>query len=310
MVAYWGDNVRIGILFLMLGSLLLAPMRSTQAQALSAGVPGAEHGTFYAAFQDLYIRYHTDSHGNKAKPGTIMDHIVLFGVDYGLTDRLALNVELPYKSNVYHGMPHSHAGDIHDDQFVDDGNYHSGWADWSISLRYKWLSDDWLVTPFVLYGLPSRDYPTYAHSAVGSGQDSLTFGVNTDRALPMQNLFFEGSVGYAFVEEVNNRRVNHAILRLGLSYLATPLLTAHGYVMMNKTFNGLDFPGDYPPGVDPETLFAHDQNIRNDFINVGAGFNYQFSDRYSLFVDVGHTVWGENTHLIRFAWTLGITRAF
>lgn len=288
--------------------LLLVPVRNAAAQA--AGVPGAGHGYFLLAAQDLYIRYHTDSEGNKAKPGTVMNHAALFGFDYGITDPLALYVELPYKSNVYHGMPHKHLGDDHDEKFIDDGNYHNGWGDWAVGLRYRWILDSWLITPYATVGTPTRDYPTYAHAAVGTGQDSFTLGVHTASSLPVQNLFFEGSFGYVFMEVVDHRRVNHATLTTGLSYLATPLLTLHGFVTFNKTFNGLDFPGDYPPGVDQETFYHHDQNLRNDFVNIGGGLSYQIGDRYSLFGDVGHTLWGENTHLARFIWTIGITRSF
>jgi hypothetical protein len=300
------NNVRIHALLIWAG-LSLMPLRIAEAQ--SAGVPGAGHGYFLVAAQDLYIRYHTDSHGTKAKPGTVMNRIALLGLDYGITDQLALYAELPYKSNVYHGVPHKHI-DAHGEKFIDDGTYHNGWGDWAVGLRYQWIFDSWLVTPYATLGTPTRDYPTYAHAAVGTGQDSLIVGVNTDRPLPIQNLFFEGGLGYAFMEVVDHRRVNHATLTAGLNYLATPLLTLHGFVTFNKTFNGLDFPDDYPPGVDQETFFHHDQNLRNDFINFGAGLSYQFSDRYSLLVDVGHTLWGENTHLARFVWTLGITRSF
>ena len=81
-------------------------------------------------------------------------------------------------------------------------------------------------------------------------------------------------------------------------------------VVGQKTHNGLEFPQDYPPGVDPEQLFHHDQNLRNDFINIGAGLDYQLDERYVAFANIGRSVWGENTHLIDYAITVGISRGF
>jgi len=120
----------------------------------------------------------------------------------------------------------------------------------------------------------------------------------------------QGGVGYTFMEVVEHRRVNHATLTMELGWFATPRLTARLQLVGQKTFNGFDFPDDYPAGQNDEHLFFHDQNLRNDFVNIGAGVDYQLNDRYGLFASYGHTVWGENTHLIDYALTVGISRGF
>lgn len=298
--------MRARILLLQI-ALLLSPCVSW---AQSAEVPGAGHGTTYLAWQNLYIGYHVDSQGHRARPGTIRGLTAQFGVDYGLTDRLALNVEIPYKSNVYYGMPHKHIEDNHDEQFIDDGQYHSGWGDGSIGLRYRWISEAWELTPFVTWGQPLRDYPTYAHAAVGTGQSRLTLGVAATAPLPFRNWYFVGNAGYTIAQKVDRRRVNHALVNLGANWLAAPGLTAHAQVTFRKSFNGLDFPDDYPPGVDEETFYHHDQNLRDDYINVGGGLSYEVGSRYSVFAEVGRTVWGENTHLINYVVTVGLARSF
>ena len=50
--------------------------------------------------------------------------------------------------------------------------------------------------------------------------------------------------------------------------------------------------------------------MRNDFLNIGASVDYQLDDRYSLFANVGRTLRGDNTHLIDYALTVGISRGF
>jgi hypothetical protein len=297
----------------ILAAITLAGFASpTLAQHANAWVPAKGHGEISIAYQHLYVRYHTGSHGQRAIPGTIRDRSVFLGLDYGLTDRVALTVGGAFKSNRYRGLPHPPVDDDHGEQFIDDGRYHAGWADWNVGLRYQWRSDPWAVTPYVSYGTPIRDYPTYAHGAVGTGQKRVELGLNVGHRFgpPLQNLYVQGGYGYSFMEVVDHRRVNHSTLSLELGYFVTPRLTARVTVVGQKTHNGLDFPDDYPPDVDSEQLFHHDQNLRNDFINVGAGVDWQINDRYVGFANVGRTVWGENTHLIDYAITVGISRGF
>jgi hypothetical protein len=287
-------------------------MPIAHAQHADAWVPAKGHGSMSAAYQHLYVRYHTGSHGQRAIPGTIRDRSVFLTVDYGLTDRLALDVGIAYKSNRYRGLPHPALPDNHGEHFIDDGRYHGGWADWNLGLRYQWRSDPWAITPYLFYGVPARDYSTYAHATVGTGQKRAELGVNVGHRFgpPLQNLYVQGSYGYAFMEVVDHRRVDHSTARLELGYFLTPRLTGRVTVVGQKTHNGLDFPEDYPPGVDPEQQFHHDQNLRDDYINVGAGIEYRFNDRYTGFANAGRSVWGENTHLVDYALTVGVSRGF
>ena len=294
--------------------LALTPLLAS-AQQNQAWLPDAGHGTFSVAYQDLHVQYHTDSHGNKVVPGTIDNHVLFLDFDYGLTDRLALSVGLPYKSNRFVGKGIHDPGrldDGHGQLLVDDGRYHSGWSDVNLALRYRWLSEPWVVTPFISYGKPSRDYTTFGHAAVGNGQQRLELGVNAGRRFvqPLQNLYFQASYGYAVMQEVDHRRVNHSMVRLELGYLLTPRLTAWLLLVGQKTYNGLDFPEDYPLPRRDEHFFAHDQNVRNDFVNIGAGLSYRIIDHYSLFTSYGRTLWGENSHLLDYAVTFGISRGF
>lgn len=277
-----------------------------------AWLPEKGHGSFSVAYQDLYIHYHTDSHGDKSVPGTIDNHSVFLDFDYGLSDRWALSIGLPYKSNRYRGAPHPPVIDDHGENFIDDGDYHDGWANWNLSLRYQWRDGPWAITPFVSYGSPSHDYSTYAHSAFGTGQTRFEVGINTGHRFgpPMQNVYFYGSYGYSMMEVVDHRRVNHSTLTLELSYFLTPRVSARLLMVGQKTHNGLDFPADYPPPRNGDYFFHHDQNVRNDFVNVGVGLNYQHNDRYGLFANYGQTLWGENAHLIDSAVTVGISRNF
>lgn len=289
---------------------------AVQAQQNQAWLPEKGHGAFSVGYQDLHIAYHTDSHGNKLVPGTIDDRSLFLNLDYGLTDKLALSVGLPYKSNRFVG-PGTHNPcrrfvDCHGQHNIDDQHYHGSWGNWDLGLRYQWRSEPWAITPYISYGVPSHDYTTFAHAAVGTGQRRLELGVNVGHrfAAPLQNLYFQASYGYSFMQVFDHRHVNHSTLNLELGYYFTPRLTARLLMVGQKTHNGLNFPQDYPRGQTDEHFFAHDENLRDDYVNIIGGVNYQLNDHFALFGSYGHTIWGENTHLIDHAITFGISRSF
>jgi hypothetical protein len=305
------------IRMLLLSAMACAPTR-TIAQSTMAWLPAQGHGSVSVAYQYLFIKYHTDSRGNKALPGTIDNRGLYLEFDYGLTDRLALTIDLPYKSNRYNERIPGSAHDprkLEDDNgenFIDDGLYHSGFGDWNLGLRYRWRSEPWAITPYLSFGVPSRDYTTFAHSAVGTGQKRLELGVNAGRQFtePLQKFYFQGSYGYSIMEEVDHRRVNHSTLTLELGYQVTPRLTTRLILVGRKTHNGEEFPEDYPLPRDDDHFFHHDENVRNDFINAAVGIDYQLNDRYALYGNYARSLWGENAHLVDHSITVGISRGF
>lgn len=293
--------------------LLLIPWQlCAQSQAW---VPEKGHGAVSLAYQQLLVEWHSQFDGTRVQPGIITNRSVFLNLDYGLTDRLALSVGTPYKSNRFDvrtpGGEHDPGKleDDHGETLLDDGRYHSGWQDLNVGLRYQWRQEPLAVTPYLAYGTPTRDYATFAHSAAGTGQWRLEAGIAIGKRFspPLQNLYAQGSYGYAWMEAVD-RRVNHSTLNLELGYLLTPRLSVRVFVTGQKTHNGFDFPKEFQNRVD-DHYFHHDQNLRNDFVNIGAGMNYQLNDRYGLFGSYGHTVWGENTHLVDYAITIGISRS-
>lgn len=291
----------------------IVPFAAAQAQSTDAWLPGKGHGSASMAYQHLFIEWHTLFDGTRGRPGTITNRTVFLNLDYGLTDRLALSVGIPYKSTRFKGSaPHDPAtlDDDHGETLIDDGRYHGSWQDLSVAMRYQWRSEPWAITPYLAYGTPTRDYTTFAHAAPGLGLWRLEAGIAVGRrfAPPLQNLYVQGNYGYAFMEKVD-RRVNHSTLNLEAGYLLTPRWSARVFVTGQKTHNGFDFPKDFPNQKDVH-FFHHDQNLRNDFINVGAGMSYQLNENYSVFGNYGHTVWGENTHLIDYAITVGVSRGF
>lgn len=289
------------------------------AQHADLWTPAKGHGSMSVAYQHLYVRYHTDSHGNKALPGTIRLRSAFLALDYGLTDRLAASATAAYKSNRYDaripGSAHDPGTleDPHGEGLLDDGRYHAGWQDWNLALRYRWIDRPaFTVTPYIDYGQPLRDYTVFAHSAVGTGQRQLEAGVNIGGRFgaPAQNLFWRVGVAYAYMQKEGDRRVNHATFDAELGWLVNPRMATRVFLVQRKTYNGLDFPEDYTSSHTDDVFFHHDQNVRDDFLNWGVGVDYQLNDRYTGFANLGRSIRGDNTHLIDYAVTVGVARAF
>jgi hypothetical protein len=298
---------------LLAAAIALLPWSAALAQT-QVGVPGKGHGALTLSYQDNFVYYSTIYNGDRFAIGTITHHTMLVNLDYGLTDKLSINVGLPYMAIRYSGPdPHdpSTLQNPHGQHIIDDRHYHSGWQDWGLGLRYQWLDKPLIVTPFVTFNSPSHDYVTFAHSALGTHQNRLQLGVSVARRFgpPFENLFVEASYGYSIMAKIDNRRVNHSSLSVDLGYFVTPRLSADLLVFGQKTHNGLDFPFDYPSQTD-EHFFHHDDTFRTDFIGVSAGVNYQLTPRYGFFANYGRMLRGENTHLVKYAITVGISRSF
>jgi hypothetical protein len=276
-------------------------------------VPGKGHGDVAIALQNLFIEEHTISDGTRNKVGTITTNSAFLNFDYGLTDRLAVTVGIPFKSSKYVGpRPHNPANlyDDHGQYFIDDGDFHAGWQDLSVSLRYAWVRKKWMVTPYITTGTPLRDYTTFGHAAVGTGQWRVEAGVSAGRQFSgvFRNLYFVGGIGYAWMQPVD-RTVNHATLSAELGWFISPTLSVHANLSRQKTFNGFEFPQDFPNQKD-DHYFYHDMNLRNDYLNAGIGIDWQATDRDRLFLNQGGTLYGDNTHIIKYVLTLGYSRSF
>ena len=292
---------------------LAGAFAGTAAADNQVSVPGKGRGELTLAVQNLFIDDHTNWLGQHGHPGTITTNTVYLHLDYGLTDKWAVSVGLPWRSSKFAGVAPHNPGTLDDDHgqyFMDDGNFHGGWQDWSLGVRYAWRTEPFLITPFLEFGTPARDYTTFAHAAVGTGQWRVEAGVNVGKQFSgrLRNLYFVGGVAYAWMQPVD-RRVNHATFTAELGWFITPTLSARLNIAKQKTYNGFDFPIDFPNQHD-DHFFYHDQNLRNDYVNAGIGFDWQATEKDRFFFNQGRTLHGENTHLVKYSVTLGYSRAF
>src|SRR5262245_15108113 len=68
-----------------------------------ASVPEQGGGSWALAGQSVIVHDHTDYHGVPGDFGKTHTRMLFLGLDYGLTDRLAVNIGLPYVKSKYVG---------------------------------------------------------------------------------------------------------------------------------------------------------------------------------------------------------------
>ena len=281
------------------------------AQAL---VPAEGDGSLSVAYQNISVHDHTDYLGVRSPIGTTRSQVLFLRLDYGLTDKLAVSLGLPYIKSKYTGdSPHVHGKfPGHEaEPVIDDGHYNGGWQDYGLGLRYQLWTEPWLVTPFVSSGYPSRDYPFRGHSAIGVRLWRVEFGVNVARQFepPLDDFYVQSRYGYSIAEKTVGIGIRASILDLELGYFLTPRLSARLFAVWLKTHNGLNLPVDLPPPPDPRA-FEHDRLLKTESVNLGGGLSFRLNDDYTLFGIWLTTVESKNAHAIHNAFTVGVNRGF
>lgn len=298
--------------------LALAPaIWPSVVSAQTAWVPGKGNGSFALAVGNLFTDEQFTYRGDAVSAGESSARIVFLSLDYGLTDRLAVTLAIPFIEKKYEGMrPHTPGTlddvALRDLPFLDDGNYHGGWQDFSLKLRYNLKAEPVSITPYVALNVPSHDYIFFAQSAIGTQQRNLQFGIDLGGSFepPLQNFYWQGGYGYSIVEQVRDVNVNFSTVKLELGYLLNPQWSVKLLAHAQKTHGGLDFPVDFVASFTNDQWFHHDQIQRTDFLNVGFGVDYRLSGNWGVFGSYGTTVWGENTYVIDHAVTVGLARSF
>ena len=128
--------------------------------AAQAWVPAKGEGSVSVLFQDLFVDNHLTASGAKQDRGEIHSMNLLADVNYGLTDRVALTLALPFIRTRYSGA-FRHPTDL------DDGTPHSGFQDVRFGVRVNVVDGPVTVTPFIGTSVPSHSYEYFAHAAYG-----------------------------------------------------------------------------------------------------------------------------------------------
>ena len=290
---------------------LLSTAATAWAQAFT---PPQGVGAVTFSWQFVDNTGHRGTDGFLVKRGQSQTTSVLAEVEFGVTDRLAASVGLPYVFAKYTGAlpPPSRLP-------VDScACWNSAFQDVALGVRYRLGTDVWALTPTFRYGQPSHNYPFQGEAVVGRNLPEARVGVIG--ALKLVNLLPKASVQagylYSFVQraldDINIDRSN-AFVEVG--YGVTRSLFLGGTSGWQRTHGGLragsasgqpfPLPGELNT---PERFAQRDRLIRSNYWHLGAQAAYSFG-AVDVFVNYTKYVNGTDTHDGQ-AYTTGVSWYF
>ena len=260
-------------------------------------------------------------------------HIGLLSGDYAFSDKWSMYAALPYVQKRFVPDPNDpYGGDPHnpndpwwidfvppDKRFIDDGDYHGGFQDLSVGVRYVALEGPLTVTPYIGYGWPTDNYPFYAKAAIGTRLWNIPVGVDLMYIPYFSDWYFRGNVAYVFSEQPLDVNVDYWLGSLKAGYWFSPRFSVNGFMLFKYLRNGYVLPwsftddptyGNYPVDFDTEEWWMHDRLLRNRYVNAGVGFDWFLNENYLLSGSYYSAIWSEQTNEVDYAFTLGLTYYF
>jgi hypothetical protein len=292
--------------------LQLAAPASLSAQAW---LPGKGWGNVSIGYKNFYVRDHLDVSGKREDKGQIRSQVMSLDFDYGITRRLAVNVSVPLSTLKYTGaFPHKHPEQL---TYLDDGTYHGGFQDIRFGLRYALARySPVVITPFIDGIVPSHNYATYAHSALGRNLRELLIGTNVGwhggEGSFLSPVYTQTRISYGLVQRVLGRSHNRTNIDSELGYFIMPRLSLSSLVSFQK-HHGNPLDTDFSLGSEQwthEEEHSHMGLLRSDLLDVGAGIAFQLNARNSVYATVLHTAWGKNGHPLQLGVIVGMNFRF
>lgn len=279
----------------------------------------AEKGDASIRFEYQTIRTGAfDSEIGDIDIGNTDAHVFLLAGDYALNDKWTVMASLPYVKKRHQGaLPHDPVADFvnftpPDLSLIDDGNFHSDWEDLYVGVSYLAREGPLSIAPFISVGVPTNDYPFYAHAAVGRNIWHIPVGAAFSYTPYFSDFYFSGDLAYVFTEKTLGVDTSHWLLNASVSYYLTPRFAPKLFISVKHGTQGLDWPSDFnlPDDLDSEKFYVHDRIIKHNYKNAGIGFDWSFNDRYQLSATAMKMIDPDQVNIIEFAYSLGITRFF
>lgn len=239
---------------------------------------------------------------------------VLAETEYGFTDRWSATLGIPYVFAKYTG-----AGPPISGLRIDTCRcWQSAFQDFSATVRYRFGSDTWAVTPSVGYGLPSHNYDYVGEAVVGRNLNEARLGISS--GLRLVDLLPKASIQatyiYSFVERpIDTISLNRSNLFMDFGYALTSQFYVRGGTDLQRPHSGLRFgsPTGHPfppPGeLNTPQRFAHrDRLLCSNYWHAGVGTSFD-AGPVDLFAEFTKYLNGTDTHNGR-VFTFGSTWYF
>lgn len=282
--------------------------------AAQAFTPPRGIGSVTVAWQYVDNLGHLYSDGFFAARGQSVTTSVDLELEYGVTDRLAATLDVPYVFAKYTGTLPAPSNLARDNCRC----WHSALQDFTLAVRYRLGDDRWAVTPAARYVRPSHDYQYKGEAVVGRDLWEAQLGVNLATKLSfLPGASIQAGYTYAFVEKVLDIKLDRSNAFLDLGYALTRRLFLHANGLWQHTHGGLragsvtgnpfPLPGELgPPG--SERFQQRDRILRVNNWKVGGGLAYSLGPA-DVFASITNVVQGTDSHRSQ-AYTVGATWYF
>ena len=309
-------TVRTALTLLIVPVVLGAHAMPASAQAW---LPPKGEGAVSLVYQDMFDKYHQFPGIGKVDNGPTTSRSMLLDVTYGLTDKLAVSVGIPWVSARYVGAAPHPLADLSGPTPtffgatpLDNGRFHGTLQDLRFDVRYNLTTKGAVLTPFIGASVPSRAYTTLAHAAPGTHQKQLQVGLSAakmlDRITP--GLFVQGRYAFSFVERPLDLTHNRSSAGLEIGYFVTPRFRVLGLGAGQLTHGGIDIIPGARVRLPAEQFLYHDAVTRINYLNLGAGAAYSLTEKIDVFGSMIRTVAARNGHIVNRGLSLGMTWSF
>lgn len=293
------------------GACLLCLVALARPAFPQAFVPSRGEGNVTTTYQNSLARGHLLDNGKRASGANANDpvrtHSLTADVEFGLTERVALKLALPFVAARYGGSAPHVIGVSGQPTTIDDGTYHGGFQDFRFGARMNVASRPLFITPFVEGVLPSRHYESRGHAVIGLDLRALIIGTNVARFVDIiPGTYLHAAVSHAIVQKVAGIRPNNSRVDSEVGYFVTPRLAVRFLESFQITHDGIAFQ---QPGQSREVSLNHDRLHRYNFLNLGGGFALAINDSVDVFGAASKMVWGQNVHP-HFGFAVGMNMHF
>ena len=283
-----------------LAALISSLVVVTAANA-QAWTPAKGEGSVTFTYQKVDVRDHFDAAGDVEDRGRIHTLNTIVALEYGLTNKLAIDFDLAYVASKFEALGRRPHGPD------DDGFFHPKFADVHIDLRYNVLKRKLVVTPFVGVTIPTHDYEVRGHSAVGRGFHELLIGASVGRQLNpvFPNGYVHLRYSYAILKRFAGFNLNHSNTDWEVGWLANKTIAFRFIGSWQKSYGGLEFPAGVV--LTRAQFQIHDRVARADYVQLGGGVTFSVNRSFDIHTAYVKTVSARNTHgdggiILGFSW--------
>jgi len=274
----------VAILSLILGTPVLV--------CGQAWLPARGEGSVSLSYLGMGTSDHLISSGAAFDRGPTRLNTVTAGVQYGITDRLAVSADVPYVASKFTLTP-GLLPNAHDEvATIDDGRYRGTFQDFHAAVKYNAVRGAIMFTPFFELTLPTHHYETFGHSAPGKYLREYRVGANVGRLLRpiLPRGYFDLRYSYSFVQELAGLNLDRNNVDLEVGYFLKSSVAVRLIGAVQKTVGGVESL------VPPDSPFfpIHDRVERGHYSRIAGGVTFSLRKNVDLYLLLVSTLSGKN----------------